>query len=660
MSKRIIPNFDFTETSAQPGVGEDHTIARENKNNLSPVKFNEYERLINLLCTAVGDYDIMLSHSSITPSSKQRPSSLSEAIETLWESLNGRISAFTSTVSMSPRQGVLMGNTDEDGLGEFLGTMDEATKVAIIIPTTGESHEIREVLLSISNGYLQSLPVDYIVSISSTTDVLTAEDMAVGTNYLYFDYDAYTLAGSCNGAFGFSTNAPLYARALPSTPEVGQHVFLFPQLKMYEYTDTDGWQHRLRVYIGEADVIDSGGHIVTAVRSYTRHVNSFFMNDDGSLSLNAGGTDKSIILNPSGTGVAHITSEVDASSSVTGSLTVDGGVGIAKKLYVGNSLSVGGTSEFSGLTTHSSGSTHNGLLTANAGANLSTASIVSDDEAASPTDAPLKSAGGLGVAKSARIAQNLHVGGDSALGDASDDLTTVRGRLTVEDANQGVSSLRLGADVDLYRSGENTLATPDNAIIDGNVTVKGQVDIDNFASASYLKVDGTIKPGTAGYFYAGTTDPTGTDRLNYDGYFYATRVYNAMWNDIAECMPSDGLLAPRQLAAVDLNCETFRVTQYRGGEPESILGVIAENPGFVVGWNETYEHPVLVALAGMVWLDIPSTYISGKQLYRKYIRGRHLYVDEHGELTQTRPEVGRLLGVVLEQNGGKIRIFVKQ
>ncbi len=38
-----------------------------------------------------------------------------------------------------------------------------------------------------------------------------------------------------------------------------------------------------------------------------------------------------------------------------------------------------------------------------------------------------------------------------------------------------------------------------------------------------LKVTGTTK--TAASFYAGATDPTNTDRLNYDGYFYATRFY---------------------------------------------------------------------------------------------------------------------------------------
>lgn len=36
-------------------------------------------------------------------------------------------------------------------------------------------------------------------------------------------------------------------------------------------------------------------------------------------------------------------------------------------------------------------------------------------------------------------------------------------------------------------------------------------------------------------FYTGTTVPDGTTTLNLNGYFRATRVYNAVFNDYAEC-----------------------------------------------------------------------------------------------------------------------------
>jgi len=49
----------------------------------------------------------------------------------------------------------------------------------------------------------------------------------------------------------------------------------------------------------------------------------------------------------------------------------------------------------------------------------------------------------------------------------------------------------------------------------------------NIIVTNNLTVQGTNK--SAGYLYAGTTAPTNTTRLNYDGYLYATKVYNAVW-----------------------------------------------------------------------------------------------------------------------------------
>ncbi len=57
----------------------------------------------------------------------------------------------------------------------------------------------------------------------------------------------------------------------------------------------------------------------------------------------------------------------------------------------------------------------------------------------------------------------------------------------------------------------------------------GSVQIGGDAFSSYLLIKGGLTlTGTtkaAGYFDAGTVAPTNTTRLNYDGYFYATRFY---------------------------------------------------------------------------------------------------------------------------------------
>lgn len=57
------------------------------------------------------------------------------------------------------------------------------------------------------------------------------------------------------------------------------------------------------------------------------------------------------------------------------------------------------------------------------------------------------------------------------------------------------------------------------------------------SSAGYVTYSGTTN--TAGTFYGGTTAPTGTTRLNYSGYLYTTRSYNAVYNDYAEYFLKD-------------------------------------------------------------------------------------------------------------------------
>ena len=57
MAKTIKPRFDFSQEVPQEGVGANHTSAQTPDNNLAPSKFNEYERLLNEIARAIGNYD---------------------------------------------------------------------------------------------------------------------------------------------------------------------------------------------------------------------------------------------------------------------------------------------------------------------------------------------------------------------------------------------------------------------------------------------------------------------------------------------------------------------------------------------------------------------------------------------------------------------------
>ena len=87
--------------------------------------------------------------------------------------------------------------------------------------------------------------------------------------------------------------------------------------------------------------------------------------------------------------------------------------------------------------------------------------------------------------------------------------------------------------------------------------------------------------------------------IDSNGYLYAARVYNAVWNDVAECMPSDGSLVPGDLAQIDMRSKDYRLTKYRDNF-DAFIGIVSENPGMVVGENPNYENPIYIVLRGMV------------------------------------------------------------
>lgn len=108
-----------------------------------------------------------------------------------------------------------------------------------------------------------------------------------------------------------------------------------------------------------------------------------------------------------------------------------------------------------------------------------------------------------------------------------------------------------------------------------------------------LNVQGTSR--TDGYLYAGSTDPVNSTRLNYDGYFYATRVYNAVWNDIADFQDLADNLVPGKCyfdavegaRICDLKCQ-------RG-----VIGIASDTYGHGVG-QVTGKNQVPIAVCGWV------------------------------------------------------------
>ena len=124
----------------------------------------------------------------------------------------------------------------------------------------------------------------------------------------------------------------------------------------------------------------------------------------------------------------------------------------------------------------------------------------------------------------------------------------------------------------------------------------------------------------SGRFNTGTVASDSTTRLNYDGYFYATRVYNAVYNDYADFQPS-----------ID-DCE-YGLCYYETGSglkkcnkraQFGIVGLATDTFGISVGSDDTNKVPI--AVSGWVLAQIDKIYKSGTLLVN----------DKNGKLTKAR------------------------
>lgn len=105
---------------------------------------------------------------------------------------------------------------------------------------------------------------------------------------------------------------------------------------------------------------------------------------------------------------------------------------------------------------------------------------------------------------------------------------------------------------------------------------------------------------TAGELYKSDDAPSSTNVGKYDGYFYATRVYNAVYNDYAELFPCAEQIPVGHLAYSNkdgLVCN---------GKPKTAIGIVSDCYGHLLGGNGNPddENFVPIAVAGRVPLEI--------------------------------------------------------
>ena len=109
-----------------------------------------------------------------------------------------------------------------------------------------------------------------------------------------------------------------------------------------------------------------------------------------------------------------------------------------------------------------------------------------------------------------------------------------------------------------------------------------------------------------GCLYGGATAPTGTARLNYSGYLYATRVYNAIYNDYAECFIPDDSLKNKEYKYRIVQINKDGKVELGTKNSKTVVGIISEQYGYLLGGSQDEideGFKIAVGLAGTLMVD---------------------------------------------------------
>jgi hypothetical protein len=116
-----------------------------------------------------------------------------------------------------------------------------------------------------------------------------------------------------------------------------------------------------------------------------------------------------------------------------------------------------------------------------------------------------------------------------------------------------------------------------------------------------------LASSSGGIWQDNNSSPSGTRAASYDGYFYATRVYNAVWNDIADFQPVRGPIV-------------YGCCYYSTGQgvticnkkcQKGVVGVASNTYGFGVG---SRDGCVPIAIGGWVLSNVDREYEPGTPL----------------------------------------------
>ncbi len=175
---------------------------------------------------------------------------------------------------------------------------------------------------------------------------------------------------------------------------------------------------------------------------------------------------------------------------------------------------------------------------------------------------------------------------------------------------------------------------------------------------SYDFLQYSSSANTNGYFDVTGVSPTGTARLNYSGYFFATKVYNAIFNDYAEYFLKDG-----ELEAGDVVCKSRDGEGYSKSCKEYsklVCGVVSDEYAQCIGGEkdlsleEQERKYAPVGMSGRVRVKVKGMVRTGDLLVSSDIPGVAIAAEDYIPGTV----IGKALEVYDSDEIGRIKMLI--
>lgn len=225
--------------------------------------------------------------------------------------------------------------------------------------------------------------------------------------------------------------------------------------------------------------------------------------------------------------------------------------------------------------------------------------------------------------------------------------------LSGDATGSGTTAITVAVVDDSHSHSNSTISSLDASKISSG-TLSGDRGITSGStSSSFIKYNGTT--ATAGQFDGGTTAPTGTTRLNYGGYLYATRLYGAVYNDYAEYFEKGEEVEAGDVIAKDPNSNKF--IKSTGAYNKKVIGVYSDSYGHCLGGNgdeNDEENFIPIGLAGRVSVKIIGRVEEGDLLVTSEIPGFAMASNGYTPGTV----IGKALENHFDDGISKIKMFI--